>query len=716
MQIFPSMNDSANDVFGTDAQLKESYERRPGDFASYFDTQMSQYNALAQDRMERGLTQSVGNHLYEEGRNLDSFASDEDLRRSREAAQYAAMEARALMSAGESFADGASRASGGKDAVMLLQALAGAGTEKGMGKGKTALLGLLGKGGAQKLSDIKSLKVTREDFADLKDDLKALGLTNREIRALGDKIASDAGVTWGQLVSALASRLGALDSAVVKLTADESRQLQSLFQKMGFTPGAAEGLVGDLTQGKFSSVWKQVSDKLASVPAGTQIDVSSSELQLLGQVVKLSEKGIARLKSLIGDKQNVTLTADGLRQVMAQLKSEVAADVKGDALTAGKMQESLGAVLEKALERAEHAKLADAGADNDARNKKVLAEHERRTRAAEGDKAAKAGADGDESVAERVLKADPKNVDGKKAAAAAAGKGAEASTKADHSGKTTVSADDAARTAQDKDVKSAVLAGKNADAGKDAGVRSATEGKAGHGKTGSDSGAGRYGGEGFSGGKDSGAGASAGERNPWMDFLGKVKTDGNGAEQAFVANEAMKAAEATKNLLKAETVGSGESAFNKELSSRLMRQVENAMLRNLSGGRKQMTLKLDAADLGKLNVVLSVRDKEVSAVIRVDSHEASKVLGDQMAHLRQTLQQQGLRVQKLEVQTQLAGDQFGQNWQGAGHHNSAQQQKNSGQLRGMWKSLQDGGEGLAREMQNTMHQVNNSQGGLDIFA
>ncbi|NJB68458.1 flagellar hook-length control protein FliK [Desulfobaculum xiamenense] len=714
MQIFPTISDLADDIFGTSVKAAQPAKTGDGRFSRYFETQMSQYGLHARKLEQDDLERVVDDHVQGEQERVSSLSGF--------AGTAAASVVGVAASGPGKAARGALAASAGQggNAIAVLQALAGvrnagdaqAAPDAGSALGK--LSGKLsGKTGAKGVAGLKNLKLTREDFADLREDLKAFGLTRREIDALGEKITSESGVTWGQLVSALASRMGALDKAVVELTQDESRQLQNLFQKMGFAPQKAESLVGDLTRGKFSSVWQAVGDKLASLPPDATIDVSAGELELLGRTVKLSDQAIGRLKALLGGRDGASVGVAGLQQMMTQLKSEVAADVEAEGNAMQKLQETLGAILEKALARADVAGLADARGGNDARNKKVLAENGRRERAAGAQAQGVAGAAGAAGsaggVAERILSADPNAAPALRRAAAG-----KATAEAATGGDVRNAAELAARHG------AAGHGAKNGDQpvtvqGDAPHTRAAESGAAGH--KAAWTGTGR---EGASGeGQDGSRFGRSGDEGTWMEFLGKVKSTGKdkGTTQTLLGQEAARAAEITHAALRMATgAAKPETQMDREAAARVMRQVETGILRNLSGGRKQMVLKLDGADLGKLNVVLTVRDKEVSAVIRVDSQDAGRVVGDQLAQLRQTLENQGLKVQRLEVQTQLAGDQFSQNWQGAGQHNMAQQQSSQGQWRGMWQQLRTEGEGLAREMHNALGKVNSSQSGLDLFA
>ncbi len=55
------------------------------------------------------------------------------------------------------------------------------------------------------------------------------------------------------------------------------------------------------------------------------------------------------------------------------------------------------------------------------------------------------------------------------------------------------------------------------------------------------------------------------------------------------------------------------AGMDRELAARALRQVESGLLRTLGQNQKQLVLRLDPPELGKLSMILSVRDGEVSA-------------------------------------------------------------------------------------------------------
>lgn len=154
----------------------------------------------------------------------------------------------------------------------------------------------------------------------------------------------------------------------------------------------------------------------------------------------------------------------------------------------------------------------------------------------------------------------------------------------------------------------------------------------------------------------------------------------------------------------------------KARGAEVLRQVEAGAFRDLGQGNKQLVIRLDPPDLGQVSVVLQVRGKEVQAVLRTGNQETSQVLADQLGQLRNQLESQGLRVTRLEVQTQLADSQTGSQWQGAEQHNHYQENRELAMTAQRLRTLGRAEPVLARDMQNLPHKENISSGGVDVFA
>ncbi|WP_243438790.1 flagellar hook-length control protein FliK [Fundidesulfovibrio soli] len=153
-------------------------------------------------------------------------------------------------------------------------------------------------------------------------------------------------------------------------------------------------------------------------------------------------------------------------------------------------------------------------------------------------------------------------------------------------------------------------------------------------------------------------------------------------------------------------------------ASQLLEQVEAGVFRNMGQGVKQLTLELTPEGLGKLNVVLTVKGKEVQAMIKADTPEAEKMLSENLGQLKKSLEDQGLSVAKLEVQHKAAQDAgLGQQWAGGSEkHNEFQQRRDALERLRANTLLSSGGESLAQQMQSVGAEAKITQRGLDIVA
>jgi flagellar hook-length control protein FliK len=151
-------------------------------------------------------------------------------------------------------------------------------------------------------------------------------------------------------------------------------------------------------------------------------------------------------------------------------------------------------------------------------------------------------------------------------------------------------------------------------------------------------------------------------------------------------------------------------------NAEVYQQIENGAFKNLGQGLRQLVIRLDPADLGQVSVILQVRGKEVQAVLRAGNQETSQILNEQLGQLRTQLEAQGLKVGKLEVQTQLADSQSQSQWQGAEQHNRYQENRELALSAQRWRNLERVDAELVRDVQNTPQREKLSQSGLDIFA
>ncbi len=167
---------------------------------------------------------------------------------------------------------------------------------------------------------------------------------------------------------------------------------------------------------------------------------------------------------------------------------------------------------------------------------------------------------------------------------------------------------------------------------------------------------------------------------------------------------------------KGDAAQEAAKAFDKTAAPKMLTQVQEALLKDLGQGRKQLTLQLDPENLGKLQVIIQVKEKDVHAVLRAEDPDTAKMLTGQLETIRKTLEDQGLKVQNLEVQTGLAGGQSQQSLFSADQHNQAQERQELTKMFSQMRLLRSELGGVAHEMQNEGMQAILADRGLHIIA
>lgn len=128
----------------------------------------------------------------------------------------------------------------------------------------------------------------------------------------------------------------------------------------------------------------------------------------------------------------------------------------------------------------------------------------------------------------------------------------------------------------------------------------------------------------------------------------------------------------------------------------LTRQVLPGLATARDEGRA-VTLRLDPPELGALRVQVTVRDRSVVAVLEAERPETRQLLGDNLAQLRDALQQQGFGIDRIEVS--LADGRF-----------DDQRSAGNGGLGGQQSGSREGGEAGSQLPVETPRPPANRQG------
>lgn len=219
----------------------------------------------------------------------------------------------------------------------------------------------------------------------------------------------------------------------------------------------------------------------------------------------------------------------------------------------------------------------------------------------------------------------------------------------------------------------------------------------------------------------------------WRSFTSKVRADETGGQSAQASGQqAAQAASATAKDASLDALsragqganvqqGKAEAALlaksaEKPAAPKVLDQVSEALLKDLGQGRKQMTIQLDPENLGKAQIILQLKGKEISALIQVEDAQTAAMLSSNMESLKKTLEDQGLTVQNLEVQTGLTSRQDQQAAFNADQHNQAQERQELSRMISQMRMLRADGGDMAPDMQNVHMQAILADQGLHIIA
>jgi len=545
--------------------------------------------------------------------------------------------------------------------------------------------------------ELMQLPVTREDLAALRDDLREQGFTDEELTALEQRASSESGMTWGEMMAEVRKKAaGGEESGKKEVSNDDTVQMLGLFGKLGFTAAESQEMVDALARGETRSVWSAVSAKAAELSASDTVSLASSELTTLARAMDLSEDGQARLAALL-DKANAAqgLSGEGVATALDLLKNELIAQAGKANQALSEFREAASSVLADAWQR-ETGK-TNAGLHQD--DVAVKAAQIAAMRNEKGQPAARAdvpeagqGVSGQSTAGQSAAGQSAQGESGGFTAlnSQAGPVAAEQAFSANPSQAETVAPKSTENTASQSQADKAAALALGRETGNPAGGQQSSGGNAGS------------------------AHDQMGKEGGWGEFWSKVRLEGRTATTASTSSTGTVAA---MDALKTNALGT-QAARTQDaaLSARVARQVETGILRNIGQDAKQLTLILSPEEWGAVSVTLTVKDKEVRAVISADNAETAAMLQEHAAKIRQSLESQGLKVTKLDVQTSVPQDAQTP-WNGFEQHNQAREQREAlERIRSSVRLARQAGETAGESMQASTETMTARASGLDIFA
>ncbi|MGJ3523479.1 flagellar hook-length control protein FliK [Nitratidesulfovibrio sp. D1] len=512
------------------------------------------------------------------------------------------------------------------------------------------------------------ISLSYQDVIALRNQLEKSGVSPDRLERLAQMASTPGTYSLGQVISALRkdgpyANLDTDGAAATVLNGNQRLDAKQFLQKIGMLPDEADNMLAQMDAGNTDAVWKALSGKLTGKTDGDAIDVNVAELEAMAKGLRLSPEVLAAMKTLFGGQTEISTTASGLKSVLVPAGQEMATREQADRNLASALGSALDPVLQAAKKSADRIEQSDRRGDRAAQRSQVLI---RETATGKGNGNGVAPAldaerrDGGSANAGKTRQSGLMRTGGgtqEHAGAAADARHAAQTGQAAGSVQQNLPTGNDGRNGGHTAGQQAQVAQGNASA-QAFGLDKAASSQPGDGK-------GSAWQQEQHGRSSTGSGGSG---DPWAELLRRIDVSPSlsGAAQSMSAEAAANAAGAAQR--------QGQ-ALTPYLSEQAAAQLERGILTSMQDGTRQLTMKLDPVELGNVTVVLSVRNGEVKATIRPDRTETAQAINDQLHVLRTALEQQGLKVDRLEVQTQLQDNSFSQAWQDAAQHNAGQEQQ-----------------------------------------
>ncbi len=156
-----------------------------------------------------------------------------------------------------------------------------------------------------------------------------------------------------------------------------------------------------------------------------------------------------------------------------------------------------------------------------------------------------------------------------------------------------------------------------------------------------------------------------------MEHLGSVHTN-NITTPVLGVNMPHSFSEMTKT--NPSSMPTTEQTNARQMSAQMAAQVEQSILSSTAEGHKSIELQLHPAELGTLSILLTSRNGEVSAMISSDKAETTELLNQHLDQLRLNLEQQGVKLDKIEVENREPENNTKDLWDGMKEHNARQEE------------------------------------------
>lgn len=485
---------------------------------------------------------------------------------------------------------------------------------------------------------VEDIRFTDSELADVIKNLREQGVDDETLARVAELMNRPGGTTAKEIQAAV------MGTESAKLTDADLQRISSFLDRIDPSGQYKTSIMDDLKAGKTFRAFENMEKAMRAMADDSKatLNLDKNEILSLGKALRLGDDAMKSLEKAFGGKESLRLGAKEARELLAPMNLEMQKQEKN----LNKSVEVLANALQPAVDKARKRLKAEADA---------AGQRSRRTEQSE------------------TLIRDTVTREGLNKAADTATRAAEkaeaSAQKADASKTAAESAKEAAgkQASRDATPDKAFAATNDAKAAADTKAKKAEVEKATTDKLDA---------------RTAGAKADA-KDDPWEALLSKLEVRTNQAATVATANTPNTRTESAQPLASTMNLQSAQNATQTArtvanaptTSARVLSQVEQGVFSALADGTKRLTLNLNPVELGAVSVILSSRNGEVSALLKPEKAETAAVLAQQADALRQSLEQQGIKVDKVDVQTPQEQRQNASQWQGTDSHNASQEQQ-----------------------------------------
>lgn len=480
------------------------------------------------------------------------------------------------------------------------------------------------------------IQLTDAELQKVADSLRKDGVDEGIVQKVEALMGNPGGVTIKDIVKAVSGTQPA------KLTEGDLARIKSFTDKLDASGVLSEKTLALLRDGNTTQAWTAIQQAIMNADPKSVLNIERDEVLSLGKALRLNDNTLTILSKAFGNTEEMALSPEGLRQLLNPAQANLAETVTAQEKLALALSKSLPSVLKEARQRLALEASTTSRTARRVQQSDILIQ----------DTVTKNGfvrQNTEPLTSEKKSSGNIQNERGEKADEVT-----DAGTRTSHAGQ---GAERGQMTSANGKGQFAMPASEHSP---ESGMKEGKDGKNGQdGKTSKD-------GQNFSLGASNTAktleSADVKASNPWETLLQRldmVQTPGN-VPLNMAGNGSM--------------TQTSQGRFS-GLSNQVLSQVEQGMLTAMRDGTRRLELQLNPLELGAVNVLLTTsRNGEVSALLRPERAETASLLMQQMDQIRINLEEQGIKVEKVDVQTQL-NDERGTTWQGMDQHNTAQDEQ-----------------------------------------